>query len=578
MRYLAHTKRIAWLELLVLGIMLLACAPATSPPTASVSGDARPAEPARPQRTVVMAIRLEPNSLALRPPRETFANVDHNRLFNADIANLDDRAAPRPYLAETLPELNTESWQVFPDGRMRTTYRMRPNLTWHDGTPFSAEDFVFSHRVYSTPDVGLSRQPPFDAIEQAMAPDARTLVLEWKRPYPDASHLAGREQSFPALPRHLLAGQFAPDAVEGFVNHPFWTRDYLGLGPYREVHWEPGAFIEAAAFDGHATGRAKVDRIRIVFIGDRNTGLANVLTNEVHFAGPTVLGVEQAVVLDREWGRQGGVVINQFFLWRGVYFQFLPAFTSPRALTDVRVRKALAYTVDTAAVNEASNAGLAIDADYYLGPKSKWGAAVERGAVKYRLDPRLAEQLMREAGYEKGRDGIYAHPSEGRLTIELATTSGGSGEREVATLASDWQRAGFDITQRIIPAAQSLDVETRASYPGMFVTTNRATERTAVSPLPGNIPTPENNWRGGSQTSWTHPAYTDLVAQFTSTLLPEERAERLAQMARVFTEDVAGISLHFQPTPVAAVSALRGPNDGAPETNIWWNVDEWEMH
>ena len=61
-----------------------------------------------------------------------------------------------------------------------------------------------------------------------------------------------------------------------------------------------------------------------------------------------------------------------------------------------------------------------------------------------------------------------------------------------------------------------------------------ATERTVVSPVPGNIPTPDNNWRGGSQVSWTNLAYTALVGQFSSTLDREERA-----MIDHFLEDFA---------------------------------------
>ena len=97
---------------------------------------------------------------------------------------------------------------------MRTTYRLRPNLSWHDGEAMTADDYIFSWRVYSTPEVGLSRQPPFDAIDQVSAPDARTLVIDWKRPYPDAAHMAGREVNYPALPRHLLEADFSPDNVE----------------------------------------------------------------------------------------------------------------------------------------------------------------------------------------------------------------------------------------------------------------------------------------------------------------------------------------------------------------------------
>src|SRR6266545_727439 len=178
--------------LLTCGIALLAaaCAPAASSPSQSPSESSRSALSTQPQRTAMMAIRLEPNTLALRPPRETFANIDHNRLFNADFATLDDRAVPQPYLVEALPQLNTDSWQVQADGRMRTTYRLRPNLSWHDGTPMSAEDYVFSRRVYSNPDVGLSRQPPFDAIDQVEAPNLRTLVIRWKRAYPAAAHMS----------------------------------------------------------------------------------------------------------------------------------------------------------------------------------------------------------------------------------------------------------------------------------------------------------------------------------------------------------------------------------------------------
>ena len=51
---------------------------------------------------------------------------------------IDGSGLPQPYLAEALPELGTSSWQVLPEGRMETTYRLRPGLIWHDGTPFTS--------------------------------------------------------------------------------------------------------------------------------------------------------------------------------------------------------------------------------------------------------------------------------------------------------------------------------------------------------------------------------------------------------------------------------------------------------
>ena len=63
--------------------------------------------------------------------------------------------------------------------------------------------------------------------------------------------------------------------------------------------------------------------------------------------------------------------------------------------------------------------------------------------------------------------------------------------------------------------ALAFDLATKFGYPGVSITTIPATERTVLSPVPGNIPNPDNGWRGGSQVSWTNPTYTDLVGQFT---------------------------------------------------------------
>jgi ABC-type transport system substrate-binding protein len=71
----------------------------------------------------------------------------------------DDRESPTPYLAEALPTANTDTWRILPDGRMETIYRLRPSLTWHDGAPLTAADFVFAWRVYATPELGQGASP-----------------------------------------------------------------------------------------------------------------------------------------------------------------------------------------------------------------------------------------------------------------------------------------------------------------------------------------------------------------------------------------------------------------------------------
>src|SRR5207245_9420331 len=102
------------------------------------------------------------------------------RFFSAGLARKDERCEVHPDQAESLPRRNSESWQVFPDGRMETQYRLRPNLVWHDGTPFSAEDFVFAWKLYSTPELGQAASQPISLMEEVAAPDPRTLVIRWR--------------------------------------------------------------------------------------------------------------------------------------------------------------------------------------------------------------------------------------------------------------------------------------------------------------------------------------------------------------------------------------------------------------
>lgn len=126
-----------------------------------------------------MVDRHEPTDLAPKIP--AIAARHGPSPFNAALALSDSRGAVVPYLAESLPQLNSGTWRVSPDDRMETTFRLRPNLTWHDGHALTAEDFVFAHRVYTHPSLGVSSTVPQNKVEEIAAPDARTLVVRFKQ-------------------------------------------------------------------------------------------------------------------------------------------------------------------------------------------------------------------------------------------------------------------------------------------------------------------------------------------------------------------------------------------------------------
>ncbi|MBM2811926.1 MAG: hypothetical protein HW416_2685 [Chloroflexi bacterium] len=381
---------------------LMACTSGPQPGPAARDPVQQP--PGEARRTLVISVRVEPQTIAAKSLQQAGVTLETSRrLFNAGVALLDSKGGWHPYLVEAIPALDTASWQVEPDGRMVTTFRLRSNVIWHDGTPLSAEDFVFAYQVYATPDLGQSRSTPMSVMADVVATGDRTFEVRWLRPYAQADVVgagSGGGGEFGPLPRHLLADSFrdasGSGAFDAFAGHPYWTRDYVGLGPYRLDRWEPGAFIEAVAFGGHILGRPKIERVKMVFISDANTTLSNTLAGEVHFASDDSIRFEQTRVLMREWGpRSGGMILSKPNLWRASYFQLRPEVASPRAILDLRVRRALAHAIDRIALNDAMFEGANIVGDTIVAPSVSYYAELERSITKYPYDLRRSEQLMR---------------------------------------------------------------------------------------------------------------------------------------------------------------------------------------
>src|SRR5690606_3190492 len=96
---------------------------------------------------------------------------------------------PRPSLAK--------SWEVSPDG-MTYTFHLQENVVWHDGTPFSADDVVFSYDVM-LPEVHPRWRNVHQHIESITAPDPNTVVIRMRRPFP-ALMMSFSVDSAPVLP------------------------------------------------------------------------------------------------------------------------------------------------------------------------------------------------------------------------------------------------------------------------------------------------------------------------------------------------------------------------------------------
>lgn len=569
-------------DILIALVALSACTGPTTQP-GSRSGQLSPPRAPRESRTLVMAFRYEPAELVPKAISATGRLENVIRVYNAALALLDASETVRPYLADALPQVNSQSWLIFPDGRMETTYRLRPGLTWHDGRPLTAEDFAFAYRVYTAPELGMFTSAPQDQIEELLAPDARTILVRWRALYPDAGALKARDLD--PLPRHILEEPFTAlghdpaEARTAFINHPYWANEFIGLGPYRLERWEPGSEMEAVAFAGHALGRPRIDRLILRFIPEENTALTNILSENVHIATRNSIRFEQGMILKGHWAAANrGVVLFGAGSLVYTHVQFRPEYLKVPEALDVRVRKALAHAIDSAALNDGLFEGNGLMSDTFITRTARYYPELNRAIAKYPYDLRRTEQLMAEAGLAKGADGFYAGAAGMPIRIPFMTRAGTQTERHQAIMADTWRRAGFDIQPYFLPVTgAATEAEARGTFPGFYLNQGGAGEGALAYLTSAHIGSPATRWNGLNRGGWANAEYDRLWEAFTSTLDRSERDRQVIQMAVSMSETLPIFSHLFNADVTAHVAALRGPEVEAPGSLGYWNIHEWEL-
>jgi len=290
------------------------------------------------------------------------------------------------------------------------------------------------------------------------------------------------------------------------------------------------------------------------------------------------LRFEHAVVLKREWGPTSkGVVLLDPVQPRFTNVQLRPEQANPRAILERGVRRALAHSVDKEGLMEGLFAGEVPTADQFLPRTVPYFAELDRAIVKYPYDQRRTEQLLNEAGWRKGGDGVFANTAGARFAFEHWGLAGSQNDKQGAIMADGWRRAGFEVREYAIPAAQGRDGQVRASFPALSSVATGGGERGLIFLTTGQIPTPANRWTGNNRGGWVSSEYDRLWEEFNTTLDRAERTRQVIQMMKLATEDVAQIFTFHNPDVTAHLARLSGPEIGAPDTLINWNIHEWEM-
>ncbi|MEJ3749626.1 ABC transporter substrate-binding protein [Actinomycetes bacterium KLBMP 9797] len=499
-----------------------------------------PDETSRARDAIVLGAASEPDSLN---PVLGYAVDGGSKLFDGLVA-FDEKLQVAPALAERLPQVSVDGLTV--------TYTLRSGITFHDGSPLTAEDVVFTYRAVLDPKTDSTLRSAFDALAEVTATDARTVAFRLKYPYA------------PFVKRTTL-GIVPTEPLSGVdINTADFNREPVGTGPYRLESWTSGDKMVLVANDDYWGGAPAVKRVTIAFIADDNVRAARLRSGELDGAD---LPAKIADRFDDTTGYRRYDVPSADY--RIVNLPLDNPVTS-----DVAIRRALDYAVDRKALVDTVQGGQGTPGFGLVSPAATgwYEPSLSRAEA---ADGDRAAQILDAAGWTLGSDGIRVKDGR-RAAFTLMYTASDTLRKDLATaVASDARRVGLDVTLAGLDwAAISPRLGKDAVIYGGGTPYDPDYELYDMlhSSLAGK------GWSNPGR--YRNPTVDGLLEQARSS---NDEAERVSLYKRVQTTvagDVPDIGLLFIHHTYLLRDAWAGvtPRTEAHEhflNGLYWNLDDW---
>lgn len=383
----------------ILMVGLSACTQAEEPTTvpeeatavvAPTEAAANPtAEPAAEPKRLIIAVTTVPKGEGDRFATNEWA------LYRYSLGRLiivDEDGTFLPWLALSWEAIEPTIWQ----------FKLRPDVTWWNGDPFTAEDVKYSFDWVLNPDNNHPQRTRIAEVTEVEIVDELTVNVHTDKP--SGSLISNIPSSFEVLPAkyHQEVG------VEGFNINP------VGVGPYKVKELVPGETLTLVPNELFWGDQPNFDEVIFRAITEESTRLAALEAGEIDMAFnvspenaprieesgfPTIVSPENRVMTltmacDREFGEP---------------------------LCDTRVRRAIALAIDTQGISEALYSSLFPVANGHTASPTMFGFNPDLAPYPY--DPAEAQTLLNEAGYGDGFTLRLEYP-DGRWTKikELAET------------------------------------------------------------------------------------------------------------------------------------------------------------
>ena len=503
------------------------------------------------------------------------------RIFYEPLAAWDPEGNLAPVLAAEIPDI--ENGGVAADG-MSVTWKLKKDVQWHDGQPFTADDVVFTGDYAADPATAATTIGTYqDAKVEKI--DPLTVRVRFNKPTPfwADSFVSARGM---IIPKHLFELYRGANSREAPAN-----LKPVGTGPYRFVDFKPGDLIKGERNPSyHFSNRPYFDTIEMKGGGDAvSAARAVIQTGEYDYAWNMQVEDEILLKLEKSGGAKGRVDIvsggwiehiklNSTDPWTEVDGERSSAKTMHPLLGDPAVRRALSLLVDRASVQAhiygrtGSATGNFINApERFVSKNTSWEFNIEK-----------ANQLLEQAGWMRGSNGIRGKDGK-QLKLVFQTSINAPRQKTQAIVKQACQKAGIDmelksVTASVYFSSDAANPDTASKfYSDVEMLTNTVTQpdpealmRQFVS---WEIASKDNKWSGRNIVRWRNDEYDKAFRSAERELDPVKRAALFITMNDKVVQDQVVIPVTRRGQVAAMSHRLRATQSAWD--NDFWNLKDW---
>jgi peptide/nickel transport system substrate-binding protein len=447
-----------------------------------------------------------------------------------------------------------ESWTFAPDC-LSLEFKLRRDVKWHDGHPFTAADVVFTWKTLVHPKTPAPFKEKFLQIKEVEALDPHTVRVTYPQPYGRALETWNEY----ILPKHLLE----PYVADGKLRESPQNKHPIGTGPYRFKEWRSGEKVVVVASPDYYLGRPYLSRIVYRVIPSQATIFLELKARGVDYSSLT------AIQYKRQTEYPAFRKAYEKFRYPGTGYTFLGFNLKDPRFADRRVRQAFAHAIDKRELMDGVAMGLAREVSGPIRP-ANW--AYNDRVKRYEFDVAKAKALLEEAGWkDRDGDGIVEDAGGRPFAFTIRTNQGNDERKKISEI----------IQQRLKDVGVKVEIQTIdwASFIKEFVKP-RKFETIVLGLGYGADPDQYVLWHSSqsapdqmNRTGYSNPEVDALLEKGRASCRHEDRVKYYHRIQEILAEDLPMIFLYVRDALPVVTSRVRGPDPGP--AGMLWNLPEW---